>query len=153
MFSILYSGLKKEVTFRCKSPASRKEFLDQSNATKNAKSEYDSIFNKLNNFYDYATTNLSADQQLPYICCGYHYIIPEMYKAVSDKSNVAAAKYFDRAIHYLWGDVIDFACGKYKDLKSCHKELPGSHELYDMKAIDGSSGILVKLIKFSKTLE
>ena len=153
MYGILYSGLKKEVTYRCKNAVSRQEFLDQSNATKTAKAQYDSIFYKLNNFYDYATKNLSADQQLPYICCGYHYIIPEMYKAVSSSSNVAAAKYFDRAIHNLWGDVIDFSCGKYKDLKSCEKELPGSQALYDKQENVGKTGILIPLIRFSKTLE
>ena len=153
MFNILYAGLKKEAISRCSSPASRREFMNQSDATKDAKRQYDEIFFKLTNFYNYATTNLSASQQLPYICCGYHYILPEMFKAVSETSNVSAAKYFERAIRNLWGDIIDFACGKYKDSQSCEKELPGSQDLYNKQPREGKTGILIPLIRYAKTLE
>lgn len=127
--------------------------MDQSEVTKDAKPQFDGIFFKLTNFYNYATTNLSADQQLPYICCGYHFIIPEMYKTVSTTTSVKSAKYFDRAIRNLWGDIIDFACGKYKDPESCVKQLPGSKELYNKQPQSGDAGILLPLIRFTKTLE
>ena len=153
MYNILYAGLKKEVVFRCKSAASRKEFVDQSEATHDSKSQYDGIFFKLTNFYSFATSNMTADKQLPYICCGYHYIIPEMFKSVSAKTSVASAKYFDRAIRNLWGDIIDFACGKYKDVPSCERELPGSQALYDRQPRNGTTGILIPLIRYAKTLE
>lgn len=153
MYNILYAGLKKEVTFRCKSEESKKEFVEQSDRTKDAKSQYDGIFFKLTNFYNYATNNLTAEEQLPYICCGYHYIIPDMFKKVSTTTSVKSAKYFDRAIRNLWGDIIDFACGKYKDIDSCTNELPGSKDLYDNQPRTGNSGILIPLIRFTKTLE
>lgn len=103
MYSVLYSGLKKETSSRCKSETSRKEFITMSEKIKDVKPQYDGVFFKLRNFYNWATLNITKEDQLQYICCGYQYILPDMYKTAKDLSGEKTAKYLDKAIKNLWG--------------------------------------------------
>ena len=152
MYGILHAGMKKEVTARCTTQDARKEFVKQVLISEPTKAMYDAIFFKLVNFYDYTTHNKSAELQLPYICCGFQYILKEMFETVSRGNSEETAKYFDKSIKNMWGDVIDFACGKFSDLGKCRKDLPETEKLYNSQPLNGTTGILVPLIRFTKTL-
>lgn len=152
MYGILHAGMKKEVNKRCTSDESRKEFLKHVLLSEPTKPIYDGIFFKLVNFYDFTTRNMTNEMQLPHICCGFQYILREMFDSVTKGNSEETAKYFDRSIKNMWGDIIDFACGKFSDVKICQKELPDAEILYNNQPTNGSNGILVPLIRFTKTL-
>lgn len=152
MYGILHAGMKKEVTARCSSDDSRKEFLKQVLISEPTKPMYDAVFFKLVNFYDMTTKNKTAEIQLPYICCGFQYILKEMFETVTKGNSEETARYFDKSIKNMWGDIIDFACGKYSDMAKCRRDLPETEKLYNSQPSTGSNGILVPLIRFTKTL-
>lgn len=91
MFNIIYSGARKEVTLRCESEKAREDFKQMSQSL-GSKIHLDKIVEKLTSYYDYAVHNVSKDDQLSYLCCGYHYFNLEMYNAIIASSSESNAK-------------------------------------------------------------
>ena len=52
----------------------------------------DKIVEKLTVYYDKAVNEVPKDDQLSYLCCGYHYFNEEMYAAILASSTESNAK-------------------------------------------------------------
>jgi len=152
MYGILHAGMRKEVTARCSTEDSRNTFIKQMLSIEQTKPIYDGVFFKLVNYYDFTTKNISAEMQLPYICCGLQYILKEMYDTVKRGKSEETAKYLDRSSKTMWEDMIDVAYGKYGEIESCQKELKQTKQIYQSQGTTGNNGIIVPLVRFTKTL-
>lgn len=97
MFNIIYTGARKEVTLRCESSEARNDFQSMS-STLGPKIHLDRIVEKLTNFFDYTVSNVTKNDQLSYLCCGYHYFNDEMYTAILGSSTESNAKVSDQSI-------------------------------------------------------
>lgn len=154
MFNIIYTGARKEVNLRCESEDSRKLFQEMS-ASLGPKVHLDKIVEKLTSYYDHAVNNVAKNDQLPYLCCGYHYFSDELYEAIQKSSSEINAKYVKKSVSNLFADLMDFTCGEYPSSDVCKKKLSASAKHYQKsKPFDQhyQHGVFIPLATFAKGL-
>ena len=116
------------------------------------KDVYDKVVYKLVNYYDFVTVNMSAGKQLPHLCCGYQQFREELFGKIKQLTNEDNARYALQSMQNLFSDLIDFSCGQYSDMKKCTAVLPEATKIYETMRTESEKGIIIPLVRFTRTM-